>query len=220
MRAVKKRRIIPAGTGTASSAGRPGRVTSAWPLTLRNVMRSLRTGPRAAAVPSAGPGPAEPEPGPSLALSGPSRRETAPSSQAARGGRRFVARTRRASLSTRSRSRASGSYADAVRTAGQHPLIWPRGRCGELTSGLRILPATPTQMPRSAQTRPEGAQQSMIIETWTSLPRTARGPRRFVIIYRRRHHGRSGKARRSLGDRVHVAMSQAGGRSPLATALR
>lgn len=113
-------------------------------------------------------------------------------------------------VSTNRRSRASRPCAEARAGAARYPLSGPRALPWRSYACLRIRPAGRERMPRSAQTSPEGAQRSMIIETWTSPPRTALDPRRFVIIYRRRHQRRSGKARRLLGNRVHVAMSQAG----------
>ena len=98
-------------------------------------------------------------------------------------------------LSTRSWSGASQSCVDVAQVAGSHSLPGPCAPSGQPPAGLRILLARRAWMLRSAQTRPEVPQHSMIIETWTSPPGTALGPRSLVIIYPRGHRGRSRKAR-------------------------
>lgn len=193
MPAVKTERAIPGGTGPAGTSRPHARVTAAVPRTLHTVMRRSRPG------------------------AGTARRQTPLSAGHGQAG------TRPAScclVSTNQRSRASRSCADALAGAGRHLLSGSRTLRWRPYHGLRILPAARAPMPRSAQIRPEDAQRSMIIETWTSRPRTAWDPRQFVIIYRRRHQARSGKARRPRGRRVHVAMNQAGWRPYHATAWR
>lgn len=201
MPAVKTERAIPGGTGPAGTSRPHARVTAAAPQTLRTVMRPSRPGAGAAgrqARLSAG--------------------RQAPLS-AGRGQAGTWPASCRA-VSTNQRSRASRSCADALAGAGRQLVSGSRTLRWRPYHGLRVLPAARARMPRSAQIRPEDAQRSMIIETWTSRPRTAWDPRQFVIIYRRRHQARSGKARRPHGRRVHVAMNQAGWRPYHATAWR
>jgi hypothetical protein len=193
MRAVKIQRAIPGGAVPAGAGWPRARVTAADPRTLRTVMR------------------------PPLARAGTSDPQGCPQ---ARRGLPGAGRAICPPVSTNQRPRASRSCANALAGAGRHLRSAPRALRWRSYAGLRAVPAVGARMPRSAQIRPEVAQRSMIIETWTSPPRTPWGPRQFVIIYRRRHQARSGKARHPLGRRVHVAMNQAGWRPYHATAWR
>lgn len=190
MPAARMRHGITTGTGSGQRACAPAPVTPARAPALCIAMRSARATT------------ARPEPdGRALAATRAVRLT-------------WSATTRRPGLgnpvSTICRPRASRSCADVARATGSRPIPWPLASTGRPPADVRVLPVTRARMPRSAQTMPEDAQQSMITKTWTSPPRRAWCPRRFVVIYRRGHQGRSGKARCSLSYRVHVAMGQAG----------
>jgi hypothetical protein len=230
---VKSQHAIRAATHAAEPAGRGGPVTLAAAPSLRMVMRAPDTAlepachhracqHRACHRQARNHWAGGPESGPTVCATHGRRpaplRPPGSMAPGRRGSERAGAD--RVKLSTRSGSGASQSCVDVAQVAGPHLLPGPCAPSGRPPAGLRILLARRAWMLRSAQTTPEVTQHSMIIETWTSPPGTALGPRSLVIIYPRGHQGRSRKARCPLGNRAEVAMSRACWRSHHAAAWR